>query len=257
MEMSSKRPVPMRRQVVQPTKIVRTHSTHHQDSPRFIDSPKERRDPRFSSLSGSFSSDTFQAGYSFLNSLQESEFSQLKTELSNARKLLAQSPEDQRSEREEDVARLQRALKRVETTVERTKREKRDRDALRKAKKEEREKQQNGKKAWFMKNSMCFSFWDLGMGNEVLIFIRQCSAEKRELLTKARFEELEAQGGKQAVNKVIEKRRIKVSQKDKKNRPDGGPMNRSFGGGKAIRQAGRSSSGTTEATRSAKRRRET
>lgn len=54
------------------------------------------------------------------------------------------------------MARLQKALKRVETAVERTKREERDRDALRKAKQEEREKQRNGKKAWFMKNSTCF-----------------------------------------------------------------------------------------------------
>jgi len=211
MEMSSKRPVSIKRQVVQPTKI-------------------ERRDPRFSSISGTFSSDTFQAGYSFLNSLQESEASQLKAELSNAQKLLAHSQPDERLEREEGVARLQRALKRGETAVERTKREKRDRDALRKAKKEEREKRQNGKKAWFMKNT-----------------------EKRALLAKARFEELEARGGKQAVKKAIEKRRVKIGQKEKKSRPDVEAKHRSSSARKTFRPIGDGGPRTGDA-RTAKRR---
>jgi len=37
---------------------------------------------------------------------------------------------------------------------------------------------------------------------------------------------LAAKGGKQAVNKAITKRKLKLSQKEKRNRPDGGPSHR-------------------------------
>jgi len=101
---------------------------------------------------------------------------------------------------------------------------------LRKAKQEEREKQRNGKKAWFMKNT-----------------------EKRELLAKARFEELQARGGKQAVKKVIEKRRIKIGQKEKKSRPDDGPKHRFSGDRRTFKPTGDGGPGTGD-TRTAKRR---
>ena len=44
-------------------------------------------------------------------------------------------------------------------------------------------------------------------------------AEKRKLLTKARYDALAAEGGKSAVRKVIEKKRKKIGQKEKRSRP--------------------------------------
>lgn len=44
------------------------------------------------------------------------------------------------------------------------------------------------------------------------------AAEKKDLLLKARFEQIEQTGGKKAVNKAIEKKRKKVAGKEKKSR---------------------------------------
>lgn len=45
------------------------------------------------------------------------------------------------------------------------------------------------------------------------------TAEKRELLVKARYDALAAEGGKRAVRKAIEKKQKKIGQKEKKSRP--------------------------------------
>jgi ribosomal RNA-processing protein 36 len=45
------------------------------------------------------------------------------------------------------------------------------------------------------------------------------AGEKKELLLKARYEELASTGGKRAVKKAIEKKQKKLSQKEKKSRP--------------------------------------
>jgi len=45
------------------------------------------------------------------------------------------------------------------------------------------------------------------------------SAEKRELVTRARYDALAAKGGKRAVKKAIEKKQKKISQKEKRSRP--------------------------------------
>jgi len=44
-------------------------------------------------------------------------------------------------------------------------------------------------------------------------------AEKKELLLKARYDAMAAEGGKRAVRKAIEKRRKKLSQHETKSRP--------------------------------------
>jgi hypothetical protein len=46
------------------------------------------------------------------------------------------------------------------------------------------------------------------------------TAEQKKLLVEARFDQL-AKEGKGAVRKAIAKRRLKVSQKEKRSRPDG------------------------------------
>lgn len=53
--------------------------------------------------------------------------------------------------------RLDRAVKRAESTLEREKREAVERDAIHKAKKDERLKRAQGKKAWYLKKgAYCF-----------------------------------------------------------------------------------------------------
>lgn len=85
--------------------------------------------------------------------MHEEELQMLKDNLKRARRLLMNTPRDLREEREAEVERLERAIKRAESTVNKDRQEKVQMEALSKASKEEREKQKQGKKAWFMKDS--------------------------------------------------------------------------------------------------------
>ncbi|KAI0308005.1 hypothetical protein B0F90DRAFT_104208 [Multifurca ochricompacta] len=176
-EITSKRPVSRRRTVVEIEKL-------------------EVRDPRFSQLSGEFDATKFQNHYSFLSDMHQGELRMLRENLNRARKLLASSPRDLFPERVAEVERLALAVKRAESSVSRDKREKVEYEALSVVAKDEREKQQKGKKAYWLKN-----------------------AEKKKLLIKARFDAMTAQGGTRALKKVIEKKRRKLSQKETKSRP--------------------------------------
>jgi ribosomal RNA-processing protein 36 len=118
--------------------------------------------------------------YDFLPGMLSAEFDALKTAVAMAVK----------------AERLEAELGKQRTRLERTRREARDREVLAKVKKEEREKQKQGKGAWHMKQS-----------------------EKRDLLLKSRFESLEEEGGKAAVRKAMDKKRKKIAGKEKKSRP--------------------------------------
>ncbi|EIN13789.1 DUF947-domain-containing protein [Punctularia strigosozonata HHB-11173 SS5] len=162
-----------------------------------VDVPKAAtRDPRFMPLAGEFAPEKFRKQYDFLAELHEQEHKELRENLKRARKLLASSPRDLRAEREAEVKNLEAALKRAESAVNKDKRERVEHAALEKVSREEKERRKSGKQAWYMKN-----------------------ADKRELLTKARYEALAASGGTKAVKRAIEKRQKKVSQKEKKSRP--------------------------------------
>ncbi|KAF8521499.1 hypothetical protein JB92DRAFT_2890686 [Gautieria morchelliformis] len=193
MEVTSKKPVPRRRQVVE---------VH----------PIRPRDPRFSDVSGSLSIDRFRSNYDFLPSLHTTELSTLKQSLARARKLLISSPRDLRQEREEEVHRLEQAVKRAESIVNRERREEAERQALSKLHKEEKEKRISGKKAWWMKD-----------------------ADKKAVRVRARMDAIAATGGKRAVKKAIEKKQRKVGQKEKKSRPFGP---KAAGAGKRSRSEG-------------------
>ena len=52
-----------------------------------------------------------------------------------------------------------------------------------------------------------------------LIAFAFLAAEKKELLTRAKFEALAESGGRGAVKKAIEKKQKKINQKEKKKRP--------------------------------------
>ncbi|KAH8100669.1 DUF947-domain-containing protein [Cristinia sonorae] len=179
MEMTSKKPVPRKKVEIEEQRPV-------------------PRDPRFLPIVGEFSAKRFQSQYGFLTSIHHEELSTLRDNLKRARKLLATSPKHLREEREAEVQKLERAVKRAESTVNRDRREKIEQEALERASKEEREKRKQGKGAWYMKKS-----------------------DKKDLLVRAKYEALEADGGKGAVKKAIEKKQKKVNQKEKKRRPFG------------------------------------
>lgn len=107
-------------------------------------------------MAGEFSVQKFQAQYGFLADAHKTELSTLRDHLKRARKLLASSPKQLLNEREEEVARLEQAVKRVESTVNRDRREKVEQDALEQRMKEEKEKRKQGKGNWWMKECKCF-----------------------------------------------------------------------------------------------------
>ncbi|CCL99037.1 uncharacterized protein FIBRA_01046 [Fibroporia radiculosa] len=176
-EVTSKKPVPRRKLGAEVAKPV-------------------SRDPRFLSLAGEWSPSQFRAQYGFLSEMHTQEMKTLRDNLKRARKLLASSPRDLREERQLEVQRLEQALKRAESSVNKDRREKVEQDALEKVTKEEREKRKAGKGAWYLKKG-----------------------DKKELLLRAKYDALAASGGRGAVKKAIEKKQKKVNQKEKKKRP--------------------------------------
>lgn len=150
METTSKRPVTRRRTVVEskaPVGSILIHIPIHITFTR----PKQPQDPRFLHITGDYQPDKFRQQYSFLSNLHTNELKTLRENLKRARKLLANSPRDLLPEREREVSRLELAVKRGESTVNRDKREKTEAEALKKATHEEREKRQQGKAGWWMK----------------------------------------------------------------------------------------------------------
>lgn len=118
-----------------------------------VDIPKvDRRDPRFSSLSGGpVDAHIHARGYAFMPDL-------LKTELKNLRASVAAAGKAERACKLSDKPRytaererLEKEMARVRTRLEKNEREAREREVLAKAKGEEREKRASGKGAWYMK----------------------------------------------------------------------------------------------------------
>ncbi|KAL7425132.1 rRNA biogenesis protein rrp36 [Cryptotrichosporon argae] len=155
----------------------------------------ERRDPRFSSLSGTMNVNVHAQSYGFLPTMLRDELAGLKQSLVTAIKAEQNCPLREKERFIQDRQRLELEVARVRTRLEKEERETRERDVLGRVKKEERDKRASGKGAWYMKES-----------------------EKKDLLLGARFEALEAKG-KHAVKKVVEKKRRKEAGKEKKSRP--------------------------------------
>ncbi|KAF8961000.1 hypothetical protein BDZ97DRAFT_1905681 [Flammula alnicola] len=127
--------------------------------------------------------------YGFLSDNHKNELATLRETLKQARKLLASSPRELRSEREHEVYRLEQAVKRAESMVNRDRLDQVQRDALSKVKKEELEKRSHGKGEWYLKRG-----------------------EKQKLVVEARYEASPSR-------KAIEKKQKKESQKEKRSRP--------------------------------------
>jgi ribosomal RNA-processing protein 36 len=107
-------------------------------------------------LSGAFNATKFQDHYKFLSDMRQGELVTLRDSSKRARKLLTSSPRHLRPEREAEVERLALAVKRAESSVNRDKRERVEREALSTITMEEREKRQKGKKAFWLKNGRLF-----------------------------------------------------------------------------------------------------
>ena len=148
-EVTSKKPATRRRQIVEVPKTVCLMFVTW--SLRSLQA-QEVRDPRFLPFTGGFKPHLYRQSYGFLADMHKTELSTLKENLKRAKKMLASSPHNQREEREQEVAKLEQAVKRAESNVNRDKREQIEQDALQKAKQEEKEKRKAGKSAWHMKN---------------------------------------------------------------------------------------------------------
>lgn len=120
--------------------------------------PQDVRDPRFSQLSGQFDGTKFRNHYKFLSDMREGELATLRDNLKRARKLLTSSPRHLRAERNAEVERLTLAVKRAESSVNRDKRERVEQNALSTMEKEERQKRQEGKKPYWLKDGGPFLF---------------------------------------------------------------------------------------------------
>jgi len=109
------------------------------------------RDPRFLATAGSYDAKLFQQSYGFLAENRKMELQTLRESLSKARRMLASSPAEFRNERESEVARLEHAVKRAESTVNKDRLERLEREALSMNQKAEEGKRREGKGKWFLK----------------------------------------------------------------------------------------------------------
>jgi len=158
-EVTSKRPVSRRRTIIE---------VKHQ----------RPRDPRFLPMTGQFSVQKFQSQYGFLRDLHSEELETLRTALKQAKKLLASSPQDLRLDREQEVNRLALAVKRAESTLNKDRQEKVEREAIEEKTKEEREKRKQGKGSWWMKQADKKSAFDAGKVRIIGCFRRHNSCQE-------------------------------------------------------------------------------
>jgi ribosomal RNA-processing protein 36 len=112
---------------------------------------KQPRDQRFLPVAGEFSDRKFQEQYGFLADIHTAELKTLRENVKRARKLLTSSPRGLLEERQQEVTRLESALKRAESSVNKDKREMVEQMALSRIAKEERDKRKQGKGGWWMK----------------------------------------------------------------------------------------------------------
>lgn len=84
--------------------------------------------------------------------MHETELKTLRDNLKRARKLVGSSPRDLREEREREVQRLELAVKRAESSVNKDRREKVEQEAMNRAMQQEKAKQKEGKGQFWLKD---------------------------------------------------------------------------------------------------------
>lgn len=97
----------------------------------------------------------------------------LRDNLKRAKRMLASSPRDQLQQRQAEVERLERTVKRAESTVNKDKRDRIEQAAMQKVRQEEREKQKQGKTAWFMKGGTCSNIRRVAVVRSCVVRSRQ------------------------------------------------------------------------------------
>lgn len=140
----------------------------------------DHRDPRFEPLSGPIDEQKSQKNYSFLDTYRNSEMAELKAAIRETR-----DPEAKEK--------LKRALLSMESRKKAQQTKDQQQEVLRKHRKEEKEKIEKGKKPFYLKK-----------------------ADQKKL---ALVEKFEGMKGKQ-IDKVIERRRKKMTAKERKGMPD-------------------------------------
>ena len=148
---------------------------------------KQPRDPRFLPLAGAFSADKFRKSYGFLTETHKTELTTLREGLKQARKLLASSPKDLYTEREAEVKRLELAVKRAESQVNKDRQDRMEQEAFERLTAEERKKRKEGKEQWHLKKCKCWdplkardAHWILQRANENCL----CGLGTKRLLRK-------------------------------------------------------------------------
>jgi ribosomal RNA-processing protein 36 len=86
-----------------------------------------------------------------LSEVHENELKTLRDNLKRARRLLNSSPRDLHTQREQEVARLELAVKKAESAINKERVDKVEHEALAKAVKEEQTQRKQGKGRWWMK----------------------------------------------------------------------------------------------------------
>lgn len=103
------------------------------------------------SVAGEFKADKYQHNYAFLAERHGDELKTLRENLKRARKMMNNAPRHLWQDYEEEVQRLELAVKRAESTVNRERADRVQREALQKISKGEKEKQKQGKGKWYLK----------------------------------------------------------------------------------------------------------
>lgn len=103
------------------------------------------------SVAGEFKADKFQQNYGFLTEIHNNELKTLRDNLKRARKMLDNAPRHLRADYEAEVQRLELAVKRTESIVNKERMDRIQQEALRKVSKDEREKRKEGKGNWYLK----------------------------------------------------------------------------------------------------------
>ena len=141
-ELTSKKPTSRKREVLDVDKV-------------------KSRDPRFLSLSGNFSQDLFEKSFSFLQGSLNQESESIKDDLNSAElslrraKALPGRSDDKFSliqHHQSEVNRLSKELQSIQSQIQTKKKKDIEKNVLKSIKKEEKDKQNEGKKAYYLKS---------------------------------------------------------------------------------------------------------
>jgi ribosomal RNA-processing protein 36 len=134
-------------------------------------SVEQSRDSRFLPLAGEFSAENFQAQYDFLADAHKVELENLQENLKRAREVTC--PRNLFDERDQEAKRLDLAVRRAGSMVNKHRKNMTEREALLKLTREKKEKRKKGKKHWCLKECKYFP-------NATFLFLFNRESSSRE-----------------------------------------------------------------------------